>query len=288
MSKLQLFFTGLAVILVIGWAFIYRDAIFTRPPAEGGTPAQSITASFLCADSKSVIATFSSEGVALTLSDGRTIALPHAMSADGARFANADESFVFWNRGNTAFITEGVNGPQTYSGCTVASAAPAGWVAYLDSATGFTLSHPDGYAVNASYQDQSAGPGKEIKGVSFTIPKSMAAGTNLASDTLLAVEMIPNANECSGSLFLPDAPKSEAVTDNGTTYSVATSSGAGAGNFYEETVFAIPGTSPCVGIHYFIHSSNIGNYTPGAVKEFDRAALIKEFDQIRQTLVLAH
>ena len=32
------------------------------------------------------------------------------MSGSGARYANKDESFVFWNKGNTAFITEGAAG----------------------------------------------------------------------------------------------------------------------------------------------------------------------------------
>jgi membrane-bound inhibitor of C-type lysozyme len=35
------------------------------------------------------------------------MSVPRAMSASGARYANADESFVFWNKGDTAFITEG-------------------------------------------------------------------------------------------------------------------------------------------------------------------------------------
>jgi len=33
------------------------------------------------------------------------------------RYANKDESFVFWNKGDTAFITEGASGEETYSDC---------------------------------------------------------------------------------------------------------------------------------------------------------------------------
>jgi membrane-bound inhibitor of C-type lysozyme len=53
--------------------------------------------------------------VELTLSDGRKLALPQAVSASGARYANADESVVFWNKGRTAFVEEA--GKQTYTGC---------------------------------------------------------------------------------------------------------------------------------------------------------------------------
>jgi membrane-bound inhibitor of C-type lysozyme len=39
------------------------------------------------------------------------------MSASGARYANKDETFVFWNKGDTAFVTEGKDGKETYSSC---------------------------------------------------------------------------------------------------------------------------------------------------------------------------
>lgn len=75
------------------------------------------TVKFTCDDSKSIDATFYSDKVHLVLSDGRTLDVPQAMSASGARYANADESFVFWNVGNTAFITEGDPDVQTYANC---------------------------------------------------------------------------------------------------------------------------------------------------------------------------
>ena len=55
--------------------------------------------------------------VNLDLWDGRAITLPQARSADGARYANADESFVFWNKGNSALIQE--NGTTTVSNCVI-------------------------------------------------------------------------------------------------------------------------------------------------------------------------
>ncbi len=57
--------------------------------------------------------------VALTLSDGRSMTLPHTISADGGRYANAGESIVFWNTGDTAFITE--NNVKTYTNCSTPS-----------------------------------------------------------------------------------------------------------------------------------------------------------------------
>ena len=49
------------------------------------------------------------------LSDGRALSLPQTLSGSGARYANADESIVFWNKGRAAFIDE--RGKPSYSGC---------------------------------------------------------------------------------------------------------------------------------------------------------------------------
>ena len=55
--------------------------------------------------------------VILTLADGKRLNLPQTMSGSGIRYANADESFVFWSKGDTAFVEEGPKQTQTYSGC---------------------------------------------------------------------------------------------------------------------------------------------------------------------------
>ena len=75
------------------------------------------TATFVCADEKSIVAKFYPDEVALTLSDGRGLALPQVISGSGARYANGDESIVFWNKGNTAFLTEGSDENMTYKDC---------------------------------------------------------------------------------------------------------------------------------------------------------------------------
>jgi membrane-bound inhibitor of C-type lysozyme len=75
------------------------------------------TAVFKCSGGKSIDATFYASSVDLKLSDGRSMKVPQAMSASGARYANEDETFVFWNKGDTAFVTEGKDGKETFSGC---------------------------------------------------------------------------------------------------------------------------------------------------------------------------
>jgi hypothetical protein len=144
---------------------------------------------------------------------------------------------------------------------------------------------PEDYTIDESYKYQELGPGKDILGTSFTIPASLADGTNLGTDTSISVEQIPKLKECTAAPFLwQKGVYVQTVTENGVTYSVALAPGAAAGTRYEETVYALPGTSPCIAVRYFIHYGAIENYPPGAVHEFDHAALIATFDAIRHSL----
>lgn len=75
------------------------------------------TVSFFCRENKVILAQFKQSEVALNLSDNRSFNLPQTVAASGARFANSDESFVFWTKGMGAFIEE--KGQNTYTDCTV-------------------------------------------------------------------------------------------------------------------------------------------------------------------------
>ncbi len=230
--------------------------------------------------------------VHIALSDGRTMTLMQTISADGARYSDGDplkpggESFVFWSKGEGALVLEN-NAEKSYIGCIAVASDPGGLPnAYESGSRGFSLRYPAGYAVDESYRYQLLGPGEDIAGVKFTIPAAVAAGTNLASDTYVSVEEIPRIQTCSAAPFLFQKVEARAAADNGTDYSVASSTGAAAGNRYEEIVYALPGTNPCLAVRYYIHSGAIENYPEGAAREFDRAALLAQFDAIRRTLIL--
>lgn len=93
----------------------------TLATAAGGALAADekpiSTVHYACADDKTIDATYYADKVALTLGDGRTMTLPQTMSGSGIRYANADESFVFWSKGNTAFATGGSEDKPTYADC---------------------------------------------------------------------------------------------------------------------------------------------------------------------------
>ena len=67
-----------------------------------------IHAVFSCDGGRTLDAVFRpapADSVDLRLGDGRTLSLPRALSADGARYAAPDGSAVFWNKGRSALLT---------------------------------------------------------------------------------------------------------------------------------------------------------------------------------------
>jgi len=170
-----------------------------------------------------------------------------------------------------------------------------GWQTYHDAKYGFSISYPNGW--NADFRHISVGflsepnekPGqphdKHTYLVTIGVPAHLTKGTNLSDDTRLDVATHSDF-ACSPTAVLYNPGTVHRLTENGITYSVASVGEGAAGNFYETTVFVIEGSKPCLVVEYFIHSTNIGAYDPGTVREFDHAALVADFDRIRRTLVV--
>jgi hypothetical protein len=151
---------------------------------------------------------------------------------------------------------------------------------YSSSTMRFSVEYPKTFSVQEQYA-YTAFKGKPISGVKFVVPPS--AGTNLASDSGVSIEQLPRANSCTGDIYLLANVRAQNVTEGATTYSVATSSSVTAGNAFEEMVFAYASSTPCTAIRYFIHTSVGTTSTTTAVTQFDRAALLQEFDAIRES-----
>ena len=295
-------YVSLIIIVLAGIAlyFMVRPSPVTTPASTA--PINSMT--YVCNLDKKINAEFyagtpvaQTEGqppvptgsVKLTFENGNTMTLNQTISADGGRYANSDESFIFWSKGNGAMVLQN-NEEKDYSGCIMV--APDNTAqnlsqVYASAQNGFSIRLGEGYKVDESYAYDYS-PTKKISGVKFTVPADTATGTNLGSDSYVSVERIPNVDSCTADMFMSDpaAAKPTTVTDNGTDYSVSTMSDAGAGNRYEESVYAISGSTPCTAVRYFVHYAAIENFPAGAVKEFDKTALLAQFDAIRKTLVL--
>lgn len=215
-----------------------------------------------------------------------------ALESQGASVSVTDRKYDVQNNGTHQYTVPATTPAGTY----VVSIGPlrsqpftvtaaAGGESYSDSERGFSLTYPTGYTLDEAYVYDDLGPDAAIEGVRFTIPEAMATGTNLSADTYVAVEYLPDI-ACAAAPFVPPGTATSSVTDSGHTYSLATSSEGAAGNRYEELVYALPDTSPCLAVRYFIHSTVLENYPEGTVREFDRQALIDQFDLIRRSLTV--
>jgi putative hemolysin len=98
-----------------GIFLVYQKFLQPNTVVEASTADVINSALFNCAENKTIQAVFLKDKVTLTLSDGRHLLLSQGMSGSGARYVNTDESFVFWNKGDTAFIEEG--NVSTYKDC---------------------------------------------------------------------------------------------------------------------------------------------------------------------------
>ncbi len=270
---------------------------------EMQNPVVTGQVNYQCLDNHTVEAVFMTQGpmpevvpgqpptsnalVSISLDGAPNIVLPQAISADGSRYANDDESLVFWSKGNGAMVLQ--NGKEDiFQNCIVIKEDDGSLPqVYLDSTNNFTLRYPAGYTVEDSYYYELLGPNRAIAGVRFTIPASMATGTNLSSDSYISVEHL-DIPSCSPKHFLPVGQDLQVTTvdDGDFTYLMASTSDAGAGNRYEEYVHTIEGANPCVAIRYFIHYSAIENYPAGSVTEFDKPELLAQFDSIRGSLTI--
>ncbi len=296
-TALSLLGLGIFVVLIIIYLGTKKSVVPLPPFSEGET----VNVSYLCRDTKSIAARYVigkaipntnpnlppmlTGLVTITLSDGRTISLPQTIRADGARYANADETILFWSKGNGVLFEE--KGIQNYKNCIILSKDPGGLAnQYKNEDLLFTMRYPSDYIVNEQYLYTALGPQKNIKGVSFTIASSSAQGTNLSKDSYISVENKSGVVGCSANLFLPSGAATSTNFEAETPYSYGTFAGAAAGNRYDETVYSFTHGTTCFAVRYFIHYGVFENYPAGSIKEFDKVELTKTFDAIRKSITL--
>lgn len=101
------FMLGIVVgIFVTFFIFLYRQ----QSLIPGSAPEK-----FICSEGKFIDASFQNDIASIALSDDRVMDLSKVVSTDGIRYANDDESIVFWKRDRGAVIIE--NGNTTYNNC---------------------------------------------------------------------------------------------------------------------------------------------------------------------------
>jgi hypothetical protein len=155
---------------------------------------------------------------------------------------------------------------------------------YASSTMKFSLRYPQEFTLQEPYAYTRVSPTKPISGVKFAVPVALTEGTNLAPDSGVSVETLPRANLCTGDIYLKANVKAQPTTSGAITYSVATSTETVGADTFEEAVFAIPGTSPCIAMRYFLHT--VAATGTASTTPYDRTAVLTALESIRNSLTL--
>ena len=292
-------FIGIIIIVLLlasAGIYVFEHTYYERNQSAGYT-ASVAPVPFLCAANKTLTATYGDINVSLTLSDGRTIVLPHALSGSGFRYASTTPDIAFVGKGDDAYLEEG--GITTYDNC-VANAAPASSTAATNSTSSYTFSdngktlrfnYPKevsvsggGIGYSTAWQNEATTSGLVL--AIATLPRSFQPNSNFGEAKLtVGTSADPNAvSSCSIGPVALGIIKST-VTINGVPYAKITYSDVGAGNIYDTTSYRTVRNGQCYTIEYTIHSSNIGNYDPAqSITAYDKAAVTNVMESMVQSV----
>ncbi len=167
---------------------------------------------------------------------------------------------------------------------TPSAVAPKDSLEYHNSAVGFSLLHPKDAMLNKQeFEGYLSATTHPVVGV--WLPESFFEGTNL-----FEAGVFVGADSATSSLSRCYREKEGEAGGgsrdiNGASFKAYSSNGAGAGNFYESKIYRSLRGNTCVEIVELLHSTNIGNYDSGTVKEFDREKFSKMLETIAQTFI---
>lgn len=204
----------------------------------------------------------------------------------------ADQECTFWRGELPAsqeyFVTLTANGEIPEFSMRIAINPPGKSVQYFeyrDLSAGISMIYPDAFAPAVAVTANNKLPPQLSL---HYIESAQYEQTNLSEVYLIlgssaeaqAVAACADANAVGGAMEVPMGTR----TVNGLEYTHFSAEGAGAGNYYLQEIFRAAKNGRCYEVIYFIHYTNIGNYPPGVVTEFDQQAILDALDGIFETL----
>ena len=276
---------GIIILAILAAALVYFLSILkAEAPTTTATSTPSSAASsatpnvtFSC-DTGSMVATFASSTLMLSLSDGRTFTLPQVESGSGIRYetgAGTSNDVAFESEGSNASLME--NGKTTYANCVAGTTTTTGTTGsessgmktFTDQSNTFTFSYPStvtisggGVGYTQDWMVNATTSGLIL--AKATLPASVEPKTNFQGATLtVGTSADPNAlAQCTTYSESGGELQKSQVTINGVTYEKFVTSDAGAGNFYNTTSYRTLRNNQCYAIEYTVHTTNIDNYSP--------------------------
>jgi hypothetical protein len=158
---------------------------------------------------------------------------------------------------------------------------------YHNPATGLSLTYPDTFAPATSvYANYKIAPELSLQLIDSKTYEKTNLGeayfflSSSSDPQVVATCTQPNQNAGGAE----EVVGNEAI--NGFTFVHSTSADAGAGNIYQQEIYRMVNQNICYEVIFFMHSSNVGNYTPGTVNEFDHDGLVQKMSSVLATFVI--
>jgi hypothetical protein len=149
-----------------------------------------------------------------------------------------------------------------------------------------TLRYPDEFAPIA-YIPTGLYKGTPDLVLEFVQPEFYRPTTNLGEAYFLFSESTDSQIVATCTQLLPQLEAAAGQkTINGLDFVHSEISDAAAGNIYDQVVYRTVYNNVCYEMVFYMHSANVGNFTPGTVEEYGRARLIQKFEQILNTFTV--
>lgn len=143
------------------------------------------------------------------------------------------------------------------------------WQTSTETQAGFSIAYPLDFTVDENTDTTPTDDWRlnatnhGMKVLTITVPKAFEPQTNFV-DTTLTVGYSSNQEAVANCLVAdpsggPSTPTTTA-TINGVTFTVFTSSDAGAGNIYKTTSYRTVRSGACYAIEYTVHSAQLANF----------------------------
>jgi hypothetical protein len=165
--------------------------------------------------------------------------------------------------------------------------APLGWKTLDVGGTSYRLSYPRDFdlAFNAS-EGSYLGGGTKIAFPQDAFSDGPRSNYSEGWITISSSRAPKDVAGCLSKVSSPREKMTEAQQLGGTTFMVDRLGDAAAGNFYESTVRRAIVSGECLEVTTTLHTTNVGNYDPGTVVEFDKTKAEALFDAALDTLTV--
>lgn len=156
-------------------------------------------------------------------------------------------------------------------------------VMYQDPQYGFSIYYPSTTILKSTGFDGFL-PLTQTPVIAFTLSRGLFQGTNLnEAGVYIGATTTPSiVSSCTEPSSQGDETEaSSTATVNGTAFNVFDSTGAAAGNIYQEKTFRTVENGTCFELVEMLHSGQLANYPAGTIVAFDQA----QFSGILEAMV---